>query len=378
MPSDGGDSEHFFDRPFGARPFGARPFGARDEDDRPFGARPFGARPFGARDEDDERPFGARPFGARPFGARPFGARPFGARPFGARPFGARGGDGPFDAHQWATDIAELVCEYSAAIRVGSTLVFGDSEVQVPVANAAAGFRAPGAAGPAPVATAQVLLQPGEWQLEVNITAPLGVVSGVAARPDLAATLKVDLAEALARGLDQAALVGSAAGPGPQGIENLLLPTPGPGQAQLLRWVRDMANLVRANNPVRSPAWILTPSALTAIAEFLTGDGLVAAGGAGAPPGRSVDTFQILTYNGADGGTLLGYPFLMGRVMPTPGGPQPKIGVYFSVDWREALIGLDPSTVTVGIRGGPGALVQVTAMMPLDFNLRWPPAFAWI
>jgi hypothetical protein len=375
MSSDGGDSDFerpFGARPFGARPFGARPFGAREEEERPFGARPFGARPFGAR-EDDERPFGARPFGARPFGARPFGARPFGARPFGARPFGARGGDGPFDPHEWQTDIAELVCEYSAVIRVGSTLVFGESELQVPVVNALAAFRAPGAAAPPAAPAVQVLLQPGEWQLAVTIAAPLGVVSGVAARPDLAATLKVDLAEALARGLDQAALVGTPAGPGPRGIQNLLPPAPGPGAAELLRWMRDMVIGVRAADPVRSPAWVLTPAALTAIAEFLTGNGLDSPAVAPAPAPRSLDTFPLLTYDGADGGTLLGYPFLTARV--NAGGGR---GAYLSADWREALIGLDPSTVSVGVQGAAGAQVVVTATMPLDFNLRWPPSFAWI
>ncbi len=212
MSSDGGDWESerpFGARPFGARPFGARPFGARGEDERPFGARPFGARPFGARG-DDERPFGARPFGARPFGARPFGARPFGAR--------GGGGGGALDPDEWSGDIGELVCELSAALRVGATAAFGNSEFTVPFANPVAGVRAPGGAGPAAGVVAGVQLNPGEWGLEASIQVPLSVLSLPPVNPELVYAVKVDLAEALAVGLDRAVLEGAAAPAGPQGI----------------------------------------------------------------------------------------------------------------------------------------------------------------
>ncbi len=364
VESDWEGEDELGERPYGGRPYGGRPYGGRPYGGRPYGGRPYGGKPYGGK------PYGGKPYGGRPYGGRPYGGKPYGGKPYGGRLAGADD-DRPFDPGEWGAEIAELVCEYSAAIRAGSTLVFGESEVQIPIVNAAAGFRAPGAPPLPAVPVVQVLLQPGEWQLEATISGPLGLVSGISARPDLAAALKGDLAEALARGLDQAALVGNPPGLGPQGIQNLLPASPGPGVPELLSWVRAMAAGVRANNPVRTPSWILTPGALTKIAQFLTEDGVNAPPAAG-PPGRSVDTFPLLTYDGVDGGALLGYPFVTARVNGAVN------GVYFSADWREALVGLDPSAVTVGIRGAGAAQVAVTATMPLDFNLRWPPAFAWI
>jgi hypothetical protein len=355
------------DDDLGGRPYGGRPYGGRPYGGKPYGGRPYGGRPYGGK------PYGGKPYGGKPYGGKPYGGKPYGGKPYGGKPYGGRlpGADeeGPFDPEEWGDEIAELVCQYSAAIRAGSTLVFGESAVQVPVVNAAAAFQIPPVPPPPPVAAALVPTQPGLWQLGVSITAPLGLVSGLAARPDLVAMLKGDLAEALARGLDQAVLVGSPAGPGPQGIEFLVPPTPG-AVAQLLGTLRAAAAGVRANNPLRGPSWILTPGALTAIAQFLTANGL--APGAG---GRTVDTYRLLTYDGVDGGTLLGYPFLTSRVNPAaPAG----LGVFFSADWREALIGLNPSGVIVSVGGAPAGGATINVSMPLDFDVRWPPAFTWL
>jgi hypothetical protein len=91
-----------------------------------------------------------------------------------------------------------------------------------------------------------------------------------------------------------------------------------------------------------------------------------------------LDTYPLLAYDGAGGGTLLGFPFVTARVAPSAG----AVGVFFACDWQESLIGLDPSTVTVSVRGAPAVnLAIVSATMPLDCNLRripaWLPTFAW-
>lgn len=360
------------ERPYGARPYGARPYGARPYGARPYGARPYGARPYGAR------PYGARPYGARPYGDRPYGARPYGARPYGARPYGAM----PYltdvaDPDEWGAEIAELVCERSAVVRLGATLMFGNDELQVPVSNPASGFRAPGAAGPAPGAMQSVALRPGDWRLEASVAVPVRLVPGLAANPELAWALKLDLAEELALSADQAFLLEQAAVGWPRGISDQVARTgPAAGGGPLLRRLRDMAAALRAAYPVRSPGWILHPNALDDIARFLTANGIVGAAG-----GRAVDTFPLLRYDRADGGTLLGFPFVTSAAAAV--GSRRR--AYLAVDWEEAWIGIDPHFVTVAVPGAsdaPGApaapgLVVITASMRLDFMLRRPPAFAW-
>jgi hypothetical protein len=355
-PADEGE---FAERPYGARPYGARPYGAR-----PYGARPYGARPYGVR------PYGARPYGARPYGARPYGARPYGARP--SYPTDV------FDPDEWSVDIAELVCERSAVIRLGAMLMFADDELQVPASDPAAGFRAPGAAGPAPGAMQSIALRPGDWRLEASVAVPIRLFPGLGANPELVSTLKVDLAEALALWADQAFLLEQAAVGGPRGISDLVGRTgPAAGGGELLERLRNMASAVRAVRPVRNPGWILHPGALDDIAEFLTRTGL----GEDRAEGRAVDTFPLLNYDGADGGMLLGFPFVVsaGAVRGN------RTRVYFSADWEEAWIGLDPNFVTVAVPGASAAAgapaapgeVVITASIPLDFTLRRPPAFAW-
>lgn len=372
-----------WERPYGTRPYGTRPYGTRPYGTRPYGTRPYGTRPYGTRPYGT-RPYGTRPYGTRPYGTRPYGTRPYGTRPYGTRPYGARPyvddvlGGGQFDPGEWGAEIAELVCERSAVIRLGATLMFADDELQVPVSNTAAGFRAPGAAGPVPGVTPSIALRPGDWRLEASVTVPIRLFHGLAASPDLASTLKVDLAEALALWADQAFLLEQAAVGGPEGISDLVAGTPpAAGGGQLLQRLRNMASGVRAVHPVRNPGWILHPRALDDIAEFLTRNGVL-----GAPAqGRAVDTFPLLKYDGADGGILLGFPFVTSAAALRGN----RRRVYFSADWEEAWIGLDPYFVTVAVPGASAAAgapaasgdVVITASMPLDFILRRAPAFAW-
>ena len=253
-------------------------------------------------------------------------------------------------------------------MRLGATIVFGDAELQIPLSDPAAGFRAPGAAGPATAPTTPVVLRPGEWRLQASVALAVGLAAGIAANPGLVWTVKADLAEALARGAD-AAFLGTAAG-GPKGISALVSITgPATGAGQVLQRLRGLASAARAAHPTATPGWILHPDALTTIAEFLTANGLVQAPTAG----RAVDTFSLLSYDGCGGGMLVGYPFVTSEAAKAGNQNQ----VYFSTDWDEAWIGLDPSFVTVeASAGGPGPAaaapgqVTITASMQLDFALR--------
>jgi len=366
LSSGGTDWEYGADpaaRPFGARsegtrPFGARPFGARAAtEDKPFGARPFGARPFGAR-EDDDRPFGARPFGARPFGARPFGARPFGARLFDGDD------DGALLRRGWSAALAELVCERSTVIRMGATLAAG-FEVRLPAFNPGSGARPPGGPGPLPIpypAAGEPLLRPGDQALEAAVEIPNRLADAIAEHEEVAWSLLVDLAEALALQVDAACL---RTPPWPPAVT-----TP---SAQLLRRLRNLVQAVRGANPVRNPGWILHPNALDTIARFLTRNGETSGTTA---TGRTVDSFQwLLTPDGVDGGTLLGFPFLVSGAAGTASRPL----AFLSVDWQEAWLGVEPYLARLDVTGEPAPSPDSTvlrASLPLDFALRRAAAFA--
>jgi Phage capsid family len=310
---------------------------------------------------------GGRPVGGRPVGGRPVGGRPVGGRPVGGRFVGDE--HGGQDLEEWAADVADLVCERSAVIRLGATLVVGE-ELRVPSFDPGVGFRAPGVGGPEPGETVDQPLRPGDFQLEATVSVPLRLVAGIAEDPDLGSTLRVDLADALARRADQAFLAGT--GPGsPRGVGDRIRRTgPAAGGGELLERLRNVVSGVRAANALVNPAWILHPSALDTIGRFLTANGLTAD-----QRGRSLDTLPLLRLDGADGGTLLGFPFLTSLGAPGPNRPA----AYFSADWQEAWIGVDPSLVTVTIPGDPAGedAIGITASLPLDFTLRRDAPFAW-
>ncbi|HEY1318210.1 MAG TPA: phage major capsid protein [Gaiella sp.] len=320
---------------------------------RPFGAKPFGAKPFGAK------PFGAKPFGAKPFGAKPFGAKPFGAKPFGAKPFGAKAGDEgegcPSDPGQ---RLAELVCERSTVIRMGATLVLGPP-LQVPAFEPDVGFRAPGAGGPGPGATVELddPLRPGDWMLEAGVEVPERLVASIDERAELAESFLVDLADSLAVAVDRACL-GTIAG-GPDGIDPLVGASPG----MLLDGLKDIVKATRAVRPPRNAGWILHPDALDTIGRFVLVD-------------RTVDGSQLLKLDGADGGTLLGFPFLT----TTAASEGNDARAYFSVDWQEAWLGVESYLVDLYASGEPAPAagsILLRASLPFDFALRVADAFAW-
>jgi Phage capsid family len=331
---DGGGAEEdeSSERPYGARPYGARPYGAR-----PYGARPYGARPYGAR------PYGARPYGARPYGARPYGARPYGARPYGARPGAGRGGE-RLDPEEWSADLTSLVCEYSAVIRLGATIVSGGYELRVPSGVA-------GQVGERP-------LRPRANPVDAYVGAPNRIVRDLAANPELAYGLKTDLATGLAAQADQRFLGAMTGEERPA--------------ANLLATARALMKAVRKANPApvfRSPGWILSLRGLQTLTRIRTLDGISESWSRTA---RTLDSYQLLRLDEADGGMFLGYPFVISLAAPA--------AIYFAADWREAWVGIDRELVTVDVSSDAAFGADQTvfrASMAYDFALRRPVGFRW-
>ena len=355
MSTDGSDWEgeggEEFEEPVADRPYGARPYGAR-----PYGARPYGARPYGAR------PYGARPYGARPYGARPYGARPYGARPYGARPYDEGAPRSPIDPVEWGEDIGELVLSHSAVVRLGATVVSSDADLWIPTANATVRFRQPGEPlAKAPDAEAAAPLSPRDWSLEAWLSVPTRLFRSLASNPELAYTLKGDLAEGLARGLDSAVLVG----PPPGNVAAKADGVEDSESEELLGRVGDVVTAVRTRkgSDFRRPGWILHPTTL---------DGLMQA----VPPDSSA---RVLALDGADGGMLVGFPFVASPAAVTAQeSSEPRI--YFAADWRDAVVGVGERPVTVDTPAEPKVAdgVALRASMTLDVTLRRNVGFAWI
>ena len=218
------------------------------------------------------------------------------------------------------------------------------------------------------------MLHPGDWELEAGVLIQPNLRRAVAADPELSLAIKVDLGGALARRADEAFLRGGGA-PGPVGIQTNGLAA-GAG-ADLLDTGRQVVAAVRPAPVPGAPApafgaagWVLASSTLDTLTTLVTADGLV--GGAAE---RSLDSYRLLQLDGADGGVFLGYPFVLSA------GAAPG-NLYFGTDWREALIGVNPSFVSVRVSteappAPPGQGFVVRASISLDFALRRPTAFAW-
>jgi HK97 family phage major capsid protein len=380
MPSDttAGD-DGYSERPFGGRPFGGRPYGGR-----PYGGRPYGGRPFGGRPEDDRpfggrpyggRPFGGRPYGGRPYGGRPYGGRPFGGRPFGGRHFGGRQGEDEgrpvLDPDEWSADVAELVCQRSAVIRLGATVVSDEYELRAPTIDSTPTPVAPDyvkEGGEKPIlGRRELTLRPRDHELAAKVVLPDRVPRDIAADPLLALVVKEDLAEALALRADRAFL--SGAGPGLVGVASLVqgvgaqtdIVTTG---RALLRKIRTVDPLV--NPTFRAPGWVLHPATLDVLVQEPAG-----------PSDTTVDLFSgLLCLDGADGGEFLGYPFVVSAAAFDGGSRR----MYFSADWRQAWIGVDGVLVDVDFSADVHFQTDETvirATMAHDFDLARPEAFTW-
>ena len=184
----------------------------------------------------------------------------------------------------------------------------------------------------------------------------------VTANPELAHALKSDLADSLARGADAAFLDGLLSPPPPRVAPAGLKPT-----GNLLEKVLFIVGEIRRKRDLdfRSPGWILgarTLDDLTLSVLKVTDDA----------PTR--DTFRLLTLDGANGGRLVGLPFVTSGAVAER---EPRI--YFAADWGDAWVGVGGRPVTVDTPAEPSVAgeVVIRASMTLDFALRRDDGFAW-
>ncbi len=313
----------------------------------------------GDDDVDTTRPAGMRPAGMRSAGMRPAGMRPAGMRPAGMRPAGMRPagmrGNGGLDAAAWSADVGELFGQMSAVVRLGARVVASDHAVDVPgLAPGGAAYGAPGAAAGLPPMT----LRPRTHQLGVEIVLANATVPDVTGEPEFERALKEDLARALATAADGAFLHGPPGWPGPAGIAALVPALPAAADPFLT--ARSLVGALRGGVvDFASAGWVLSPQTLEAIAT---------APGAGGSLPDGADRY--VEHDGRDGGTLLGYPFVLSRAATS---------LFLSGDWRQAWIAVDGDLVTVDVSTDVNFTTDETAIravMRHDFGLRRPAAFA--
>lgn len=372
------------DRPYGPRPYGPRPYGPR-----PYGPRPYGPRPYGPQ---SDRP-APMPYGPRSEQPRPV-TPPYGPRPYGPRPYGPRGDEGPtyLDPDEWAADIATLFCESSAVLRLGANLTFGLTELPYPsppVLGVArylpeprsgegsddAADRAIAAKGSEAVAevskeSATQLshrrLRPRAYELIIQIAVRNRLVRTIVQHPEVAWTLKQDIASALAFRADQGFLHGDGAQHGPHGIACIgrtLDQAPG---ANALETAREMVSKLRSRSRLFSnPGWILHPMTLDELGIVLKDHA------------AKNDAGQLLTYDGADGGTLLGYPYIVSAATQE-GTPDDSGSMVFGSDWTEAWVAVEDPLVTVDVARDirlESDETLIRAVTLHDFALRAPATF---
>jgi HK97 family phage major capsid protein len=89
------------------------------------------------------------------------------------------------------------------------------------------------------------------------------------------------------------------------------------------------------------------------------------------------DAGQLLTYDGADGGTLLGYPYIVSAATQD-GSPADSGSMFFGSDWTEAWVAVEDPLVIVDV--APDIRLEsdetlIRAVTLHDFALRAPSAF---
>jgi hypothetical protein len=335
-----------------------------------------------------------RPAGMRPAGMRPAGMRPAGMRPAGMRPYDDA--DDPYlDADEWSADVAALFCESSAVLRLGASVAFGLHELPfahppvlgrsdylpepVVVADDDARVVAAGqgGAGPAGAGAAAQQATSGLWyrrlnprshELVIQMAVRNRLVSTIVEHPEVAWALKRDIASALAFRADEGFLHGDPKDRAPRGIAGMkdtIAPAPA-GNA--LDTARDMVSALRSSGArFVNPGWILHPNTLDQLGDELKA--LPAANDAG----------QLLTYDGADGGTLLGYAYIVSAATDDRTVNPPE-RMFFASDWTEAWIAAEDPLVTVDVSFDillASDETVIRAVTQHDFALRAPSAFVY-
>jgi HK97 family phage major capsid protein len=358
---DLGDGDVSVDDGLAERPYGTKPYGTK-----PYGTKPYGTKPYGTK------PYGTKPYGTKPYGTKPYGTKPYGTKPYG----GSRDGNGGLDPDAWSADVAELVCDRSAVIRLGATIVACDYEVQLPVFDVEAKYiEINEGRDPKPIKE-KIQLDPRRFALDARVAVPNRRVPDIAENPELADAIKVDLADALALRADRAFLRGPGGGTEPRGIDGRAGELEKNG-ATVLALARAIATAARTREvPLRNPGWILAATTLDELTRLVTPDGLSVPD---PQDGRTLDTYSLLRLDGADGGMFLGFPFIASAAAVAQQDPKdPRI--FFSADWQDAWIGIDRELVTVDISAEAAVRTDETvirASMYHDFTLRRTEAFVW-
>jgi HK97 family phage major capsid protein len=117
--------------------------------------------------------------------------------------------------------------------------------------------------------------------------------------------------------------------------------------------------------PFSNPGWILHPETLDKLSDLLRKEA------------ATDDAGQLLTYDGADGGTLLGYPYIVSAATQD-GTPDESGSMFFGSDWTEAWVAVEDPLVTVDV--APDIRLEsdetlIRAVTLHDFALRAPSAF---
>jgi hypothetical protein len=365
------------------------------------------------------RPAGMRPAGMRPAGMRPAGMRPAGMRPAGMRPAGMRPYDEStcyLDPEEWSADVAALFCEYSAVLRLGGRLAYDVAELPVsarPIPNAqyvpeslvidpdedvdeavaAEKIEANDAAVEKTTDEAQTTLfyrrlQPRSHELTVRIVMRNRLVRSLLQHPELAWSLKQDIAYALARRADGGFLHGDPdddSEPGQvRGITHTGRAIPESGaDTDVLQAARAMVSRLRRSRGIRfdNAGWVLHPSTLDALTKTLTVDAQTTSGKDSATSLDAISPGDLLAQDGTDGGVLLGYPFVVTEAAAdAPAANKRASRMYFSSDWGAAWVSAVDPLVEVDFSGDirfDSDETVVRAIMHHDFAVSRPEFFIY-
>ena len=279
---------------------------------------------------------------------------------------------GAFDPDVWSADVAALFRERSAVIRSGATVLLADDGVRVPylsvddVVSAARHFPAGGPADPPRATVTQSrLLHPAASRLVAELLVPAGLVAAVGDDARLLAPLKDVLARALALAADHAFLNGAdePLGTGPEGIIAAVAQRT-VGDATLDRH-RGLVYDAHHRRGFGRAGWILTQHVAALIAEDATAESLIEVDRERPYPGAIVP-------DGRDGGTLLGFPYVMSDAAAYTRGYRS----FFALDWGEAWLVAREGLVHVDITTDPDtAGTVIRAEIHHDFAVRRPDGF---
>lgn len=362
MDAAGGDPAA--ERPYGTKPYGTKPYGTKPYGTKPYGTKPYGTKPYGTK------PYGTKPYGTKPYGTKPYGTKPYGTKPYGTKPYGTKG-DGPgdwLDPEEWSADIAELFCDKSAVVRLGARIV--EDDVDVPAVDVGddgprylerpskeEGRRTDSVKPSA--AVFQRPLCPRDHELAWTVVLPNRLTHKMGRHPELAWAIKEDIAQGLALEADRAFLNGDG-NAAPRGIRH----TPGV-RTESADALREMLTLLRGDPHPRfgNAGWIIAPETLDAITVREQG-------------ARTWDSTRLVVQDGADGGTLFGYPF----VASAAAREEEAARIFLSADWSEAWIGIEGDLVTIDISTDAGFQTDETvvrAVMCHDIVVRRPEFFVY-